>query len=397
MKKIITLTHRLCGKLFNELSENGIVTYISLKALYNKNMEEQWLSINAINRVLKPKKELTNALQKEAIKIGLKELESHGYIKIIKDIKSEYHLDMSGLYVENEETIKEEIENTFDSGTHLEDRTYTNYFTTFDLNTFINVYEKNGYKKSIFQYLFSYLGEKAYNPNNKDGKECYFFQRDRESLANGANIDVRTLDDYNKLLMENKIIYVIKYDEKWKSEDGYSKQVNNIYGLYKDKDTLEEEKEKFIAENKDKLIYSPITSKRKKKEVTPKRDNKQSSTNTSGGFGRRISIVNPALVSKEADENDAVKDTIASENKDLRNIDEANKESIQNVESNECAIEEDEKIKSDTPYVYDWKKSMVPILKAHRINVGGIDNYEVETNKDSSQNHEYKEIDMDEL
>lgn len=93
-----------------------------------------------------------------------------------------------------------------------------------------------------------------------------------------------------------------------------------------------------------------------------------------------ITINKKAYSSKGTVENPTVKETITSEGKEMNNIDDT-----------------DIEYASDTPYIYDWKKSMAPILKAHGINVGGIDNYEIETNKDSSQNHEYKEIDMDEL
>lgn len=359
MNKIIILHHRLCGKLFKQLSEKGIVTYISLKALYNPSMEDQWLTLNAINRVLKPEQKLTNYTQKQDIKTGLKELEEYGYIRIIENIKDlEYHLDISGLWVEKEETIDIEIENTFDEGTHVESRIYTNYYTQFELDYFIKAYSECNNSKPLFQYLFFYIGKKASNYHNKDGHECYYFQGDRDTLATESGINKGTIDDYNNLLMDNKIIYVIKYDYKWKNDDGYTKQVNNIYGLYENKDTLEEEKEKFIKENNDKLYYSPIPAHRKKEKDTAKKDNKQS-TNTTGGFGRKESkLVNPKVEEKTVNEkqiNDGKipvvsdkdisikqKSTI-KQNKELNNSDDFWKRT---------------EPKKENKYIYDWEESM---------------------------------------
>ncbi|WP_313180666.1 hypothetical protein [Lacrimispora sp.] len=273
MTNQVILHHRLCGKLANQLSENGIVTYISLQALYNNNKEEQWFTLNAINRVLKPEKKITKE-DKMSIKDGLEELEKYGYIKILSNDVNEYHLDMSDLYVEEKSAVGSKISNPFGDeydkdmvcykdlkGRNINE--YTNYFTYYNLESFIKVYKEQGNKKRIFKYLFFYLGMKATNLNNKDGKECYFFQATREELAYESGISINTIDKYNSTLLENKIIYVCKYDQKWKDS---GKQVKNIYGLYKDKDKLEEEKSKFLEEQKDELCFSPLPKKKEKKE-----------------------------------------------------------------------------------------------------------------------------------
>ncbi|MDR1772478.1 MAG: hypothetical protein LBS02_17865 [Hungatella sp.] len=365
MKNQVILHHRLCGKLANQLSENGIVTYISLKALYNKNKEEQWLSLNAINRVLKPEKKITKD-DTNSIKDGLKELENCGYIRILSNDVNEYCLDMSGLYVEEKSVVGSKISNPFSDdydkdmvyykdlkGKDIDE--YTNYFTYYNLESFQKVYKEQGNKKKIFKYLFFYLGMKATNLNNKDGKECYFFQMDRESLAHEAGISVHTLDKYNKQLMENKIIYVIKYDHKWISSDGYSKQVNNIYGLYKDKDKLEEEKDKFLEEYKSEIYYSPIPVKEKKKEDNPKESKKDS-------IPYYPKDTKEASISKETEE------SLDSDSKEMTDTtDNIPKETVSSSQRAKGKYEEH--IKSN---IYDWKKSLAPLLDDHGMKIQRI-------------------------
>lgn len=372
MKNTVTLSHATCLNLSKLLTENGVVTYISLKALYNPSYEGQWLTLNSINRVLKPNNKLTNTSQKEDLRNGLSELQENNLIEILETDKTEYYIDMSGLYVNGEEEITraEYTNSPFDNPKEKKEtkRKVNNYFTPFDINKLVQAYKDNDYKKRIFKYLLCYLGWKVENVNNPgESQELSFFLKSREDMSEDSEIDVRTIDNYNDILMKNEIIYIYKYNHKW-SDSG--KQLPNANGLFKDKDYIEKKAKEFLDSNKNEIVYSPIIkTKEKKKEdsltkkeqvttkVEPIKGKKVSSS--SGGFGRRESkLVNPKVEEKTVNEKQisdgkipvvsdkdifTKKESTIKQNEELNNSDDFWKRTEPNKENK---------------YIYDWKSSM---------------------------------------
>jgi len=105
MNNILFLSHNICSEITKKgVSENGIIAYLSLASLYNKNKERMVLTLDCISDVLIPNKE-TNKRRMSDLKEGIEELSNYGYIKILDNTGQRYTFDMSGLNC-NIKTIK---------------------------------------------------------------------------------------------------------------------------------------------------------------------------------------------------------------------------------------------------------------------------------------------------
>lgn len=242
MKQQVILYNRTGYELIKKgASDDVLATYIALRTLYNQTMEEQLIDIEQINYILAD--EITikhNDKRISLIKNSLIELDKLNVIKIIEVNKRKYLLDMSNLYQNIKIDVKKDIIDPF-TGENIGEKkeSVNNFYSVFDLSDIRKVLKDNGNKKSIFRYLFYILNFKAKN------KDMYYFNMEREELTHNTKFDIRTIDDYNNILVENHILYIHKYEYKYTSTN---KTVSNAYGLYEDKEKIIFECDKFIKE-----------------------------------------------------------------------------------------------------------------------------------------------------
>ena len=232
----ITLHHNTFGNLRrNEIiTENGIYTYLCLNPFVNKNCTYLPINIVKLNSILSNDDISHNTKQKDCIRTGLKELEQAELIKIISNNNNDYELDLEGM---------------------VEEYSKDNPYTVFPIDSFRQVLKDCHNKKTIFKYLSNYFYKLTHNEKSADNSELYYFNADRESLAKDCELSVHSIDKYNDILVDNEIIYIHKHDYKYTDSN---KQVPNAYGLYKNKDKIDEKCNEYISGLKDGVYQSII-------------------------------------------------------------------------------------------------------------------------------------------
>ena len=238
MKKLFVLNHRTFADLSknDNITENGIYTYLCLKPLVNNYYTYLHITVTELNSVLSDADIIKRPKQQDIIKQGLKELEAAEYIKIISTKKNDfdYELDVEGM---------------------VEEYSKDNPFTIYEVDAFKQALKDNNGYKTIFKYLSNYFYKVTHNEMSADDSELYYFNADRESLAKDCELSVRSIDKYNDILVNNEIIYIHKHDYKYTDSN---KQVPNAYGLYKNKDKIDEKCNEYISGLKDGVYQSSI-------------------------------------------------------------------------------------------------------------------------------------------
>lgn len=218
----------------NNITENGIYTYLCLTPFINSNCTYLPINVAELNSILS--NVANNKKQKDYIKTGLQKLEQADLIKIISisNNKYDYELDLDNM---------------------VEPYDKKNPYTVFPVDSFRQTLKDCHNKKTIFKFLSSYFYELTHNEASMDGSEMFYFNATREELAESCGIDIRSLDKYLYILQKNKIIYVHKYNYKYRDS---GKQLPNAYGLYKNKDIIDSKCNDYLNEHKDEIYYSPI-------------------------------------------------------------------------------------------------------------------------------------------
>lgn len=230
MNNILFLSHNICSEITKKgVSENGIIAYLSLASLYNKNKERMVLTLDCISDVLTPNKE-TNKRRMSDLKEGVEELSNNGYIKILENTGQKYTFDMSGLNCDLK-TIKPTIDE--DDPFCVPDYSQVNYYSMINIDSLVKIYKDNGYKKTVFKYLLYYINLKNQNENNTNGYEYLYFIKPIKSMVEEIKISETSILKYNKLLEDNKIIFIYHY-----SDTKNKKTTCNACGMYKDKNKI---------------------------------------------------------------------------------------------------------------------------------------------------------------
>jgi hypothetical protein len=139
----------------------------------------------------------------------------------------------------NEELVYEKSKNVKDD------------YILIETKELISIYEKVNYRKTIFKYLTYIISNKA-NKMNIDGKSkgSFYFTKSRTELSINFSVDKRTIDNYNNLLVQADILYIIKSTYKWKDNN---RIVNNFYGLMIDKEYIDNAYKNFVNKYKNNL------------------------------------------------------------------------------------------------------------------------------------------------
>ena len=234
MIREIVLHHRTFADLSknDNITENGIYTYLCLKPFaVSSNWTYLYTDAVKLNSVLSDV-DINNKRQKDCIRTGLKELEEADLIKIISNKNYDYKLDLEGMI-------------------EPYDKKNPNPYTVYEADAFKQALKDCGNKKTILKQLSDFF----YRLTHLGGSEMFYFTSERESIAESCGIDVRSVDKYNDILVKNKLIYIHKYDYKYFDS---KKQLRNVYGLYKNKDKIDNYCNEYLNSVKDDVYLSPI-------------------------------------------------------------------------------------------------------------------------------------------
>lgn len=201
-----------------ELNSYAAVTALALLNILNCHMTDTVISYRQIEYLLSGNTELSRKMKQNYID-GLKNLDN----KVIK-IKDEFS---DGMLIDC---------------TKLFEITQDGMYVMIIKETFNKVYLNKG--NLIINYFLILLTEL---------ENQMFIHDSINTISQYTEVDVRTVQAYNKILEENKILYIKRYNYTYKNTNC---KVNNMYGLYEYKKELNSYASKFIKDNKDKLKAS---------------------------------------------------------------------------------------------------------------------------------------------
>ena len=349
----------------DNITENGIYTYLCLTPFINSNCTYLPINVAELNSILSDV--ANNKKQKDYIKTGLKELEEVDFIKIISNEKYDYEFDLDGM---------------------VEEYDKKNPYTVFPVDSFRQTLKDCHNKKTIFKFLSNYFYELTHNEASIDGSEMFYFNATREELAERCGIDVRSLDKYLYILQKNKIIYVYKYNYKYRDS---GKQLPNAYGLYKNKDIIDSKCNDYLNEHKDEIYYSPILrgkgSMKQKEEKKAQYAPVEEATDEELAehdkrhkelFAKRMEKAKPVMT--ESVPMEEVEEVVQADSKDFDAIiaerkaeneailsDSNKKETVQADNKHKITLEEFDRKWNNKPVQKVEKKKIEKVVEAHRV------------------------------
>ena len=215
MKKQVNFNYDIISK-FNKLNDNELEIYIALKLLYNPNNEMCCVTLDDIYYILGFGFKLDANINREKIKVykeAMQSLSNKGFITILAQDKRRYILDLSAM--------NEKCNNTL--------------YVQLDMDRLSECINNSSIR--IIRYLATILDLKRQNNN------MYYFNMSREQLSYILDMNINTVDKYNKLLVKNKILFIYKSNHCYLE----NKQIiNNAYGLYQDAEKIKELCDKYI-------------------------------------------------------------------------------------------------------------------------------------------------------
>jgi len=242
-KEFIIFNYKHSYDLFKLVSSNGLYVYTSLKYLcYNQHRVKHWISLNSINRVLKPNSSVINSKQKEDIINGIIELSNLGIITIIDKYKdNEFYIDSTNIFVTSYSKEIEVTESTpFVDITTIKMIEQKDYFSMISLEDLRDMYSEVNYRKEFFKYLFYIMGQRSVNT---------YFIKSRNAIAREIKSSKNTIIKYNEILVRYNILYIIQANYKWIKDNGDIVNMTNIYGLLKDKEYIDDSYDNFIKKH----------------------------------------------------------------------------------------------------------------------------------------------------
>ena len=208
MKNLFIIKRILHDK---ELSDEAVVVWCGLRNIMQMNVKQYFVSINMIahsifNRV--PKRS-----EREAIQRGYKELVEREYIKEIEQYSmSEHYVDLSALY--------------FDGNEYFSDLRQE------EMHKIMNLPVNND-KYKMLRYFACQVGSfnKSKDMNYYGGKVGGM---SREYFTGLFPISLSAIDDFNDILMENELLFVIRHDDFY-IRKGVEK-IKNTYSRWEDRE-----------------------------------------------------------------------------------------------------------------------------------------------------------------
>ena len=249
-EKIYFYNRRGYQLIKQDISDNGLIVYLYLQQLYKENRTIVHCNTDSIYYFITNKFKIAHhSPYKEKIINGILELDKKNFIKIIKTDNKNFLINIEKLKEPDIINITKEKANPFSENTYEEKEAVRNYFSLFNIEDIQQCIKDNNGRIRIIRYICYILNLKAENNNN------YFFKATRDDLSKYCNMDTRTIDRYNKILIKNKILYIKKFKYRYKDS---KKTLENNYGLYMDRDKIEQSNKVYIDSIKNIIEYNNV-------------------------------------------------------------------------------------------------------------------------------------------
>ncbi len=215
------------------LTQDGVLTYIALRTIYNTNNTVDYISVNRLVFTLIGENDCEKALS-DALQRGIYELDGKEYISIRKNLSttksSEFIVDLSKLHLDTSKDIfvivyDDEIYKLLTCKELMYKRIkMVKYFVAL-ISTF-----DNSKRMVVLQDMPNLQGKIGHM------KQSY--------IAAQADNSERTCQRYNEILVDMKMIYVYKSDDYicHENESGNNSlvQISNCYSRYSDREICEQ-------------------------------------------------------------------------------------------------------------------------------------------------------------
>lgn len=205
-----------------ELSDNAVLVYVGLVMCMRHKLNRVFANRNMLMFYL-TNKEKTSKRFDDSLKEGLQELLDKKIIICKQRNGSDYFLGLDNI--------------------QLNDNDKFVFVSYDDVNKILNCSSQR--KKSILRFYLLLLGTFIGKNHIKDIREPEKYNNilgmmPQEYLAEIADVSTRTVSDYIKILEELELIYVSRCSFTFKDSKGRVKRHNNIYGLYSNKELIDD-------------------------------------------------------------------------------------------------------------------------------------------------------------
>lgn len=212
-----------------KLSSNAVAAYTALRMIQNLNTNKYYVNIKLLTFQLTEDITLSRKYM-ERLSDGLNELIENKYIDVVtNNADKDYILNIGNLI----------IDNNYDGS---KDKTFFVVIGSDEIHKIMNLDSRLD-KFSVLRYFMCMLSTVNYDATYYDvmGKEYYNFVGFMTNDYIGSLCSVTsytTYDKYNRLLEDNKLIYIYRHSILIRGEKGQLKNLPNHYGRYEDKESI---------------------------------------------------------------------------------------------------------------------------------------------------------------
>lgn len=218
MSKNLFLTKKLIED--KSLSDESICVIAALRNIICDGIDEYYITYGMIAYYLFQR--LATKREMECVKKGFNDLVDKELV-IIKNkyISTEFICDLSKLY-------------------HKHNSSFFSDVTDDELHAIMNIKKNNCNKYKIFRYFSCMVG--SFNRSNSISKQFRgkIGGLSLKDFSNMLKISVHTMSEYNKILEENKLLFVIRhkdfYQEFTSTGKSKLKEISNTYSRFCDKE-----------------------------------------------------------------------------------------------------------------------------------------------------------------
>ena len=205
-----------------ELSDVEIAVYVALRSIYSSIRNTQFVSYNMIAYELFGHSDYTTTAH-QYITNGLNNLIKRGLVSVVKKLsKTEFELDMSKLF--------------FDS----DDNEYYTVIKRDEVHKIMNIQNKMD-KFKLLRYFITCLRTLCRTQGTDIKKGIVGFMPQEylcELMGVSFDTNFKLLLQYNKVLEDNKIMYIYHHQNVRRTVKGQIHSLPNHYGRYEDMDEI---------------------------------------------------------------------------------------------------------------------------------------------------------------